>query len=164
MKSSRLLFSFGVFLILGSAILAWPLDFLEGKSSEYEFLEPHLDTVENRGIAYFTFGDFSALSSETLQVSASPWKLATAALALEEQDGDIGKVAGTDINVVFRRFGFHFPKSFGNWPADLQQPEIAFPVGQNVGFAGRSFPPIGATIGNVGCAACHIEKGRFRHR
>jgi len=101
------------------------------------------------------FGDFSALTSDTLRVSASPWKLTTAALAMDAVGGDLNRVSRVDLTSIFRRFGFHFPQSFGNWPKDMVQPEILYPVGQNVGFGSRAFPPIAATISNLGCPACH---------
>jgi len=108
-----------------------------------------------RGAVKFAFGDFSGLSSETLRVSAAPWTLTTAALALNAVGGDISSVSAELIPDVFRRFGFHFPQRLENWPDELQQPEIRYPLGQNVGTAARMLPPIAVTIGNIGCPACH---------
>ncbi|WP_299814350.1 hypothetical protein [uncultured Roseibium sp.] len=142
-------------IVLAFAAFSFPLDRFSGTSVEYTAVKENLRTDHHRGIAYFAFGDFSSLTSDTLRVSASPWKLVTAALALSAVDGDLDLVGEVDLKAIFRRFGFHSPESFGNWPEDLEAPEIQYPVGQNVGFAGRMFPPIGATIGNIGCAACH---------
>ena len=112
-------------------------------------------TEADRGIAYFAVGDFSALTSDTLRVSASPWKLSVAALALKSVDGNLDRLADVDLAALFRQFGFHTPKTIGNWPSNLPPLSFETPIGQNVGFGGRAFPPIGVTIGNMGCPACH---------
>ena len=65
------------------------------------------------------------------------------------------KISADHLPNIYRKFGFHFPKEIGNWPNDLQAPELLWPLGQNVGYAKGHFLPIGATIGNIGCAACH---------
>lgn len=109
----------------------------------------------NRGAVKFAFGDFSGLSSETLRVSAAPWTITTAALALNAVGGDIDHVRPELIPDIFRRFGFHFPQRLENWPDELPRPNIRYPLGQNVGTAGRLLPPIAVTIGNIGCPACH---------
>ncbi len=116
---------------------------------------PNARNDSDLGIITFAFGSWDALSSDTLRTSASPWKLANAAMALQAADGDVALAGQTDIAALYRQFGFHSPASFGNWPDGLAQPTILTPVGQNVGFGGRNWPPIGATIGNIGCAACH---------
>jgi hypothetical protein len=143
-------------LLFGIGWLAVPaLTSFSATSDRYLALEPSLMTEADRGIAYFAVGDFSALTSETLRVSASPWKLSVAALALKSVDGNLDHLADVDIAALFRRFGFHTPKAIGNWPSHLPPPSFETPIGQNVGFGGRAFLPIGATIGNVGCPACH---------
>jgi hypothetical protein len=76
-------------------------------------------------------------------------------LALDAAGGDPSHVSKVDLAAVFRRFGFHSPQSFGNWPNDMAQPVFRHPVGQNIGFASRYFPPIAVTISNLGCPACH---------
>ncbi len=140
----------------GAVVTALPaLTSFRATSERYEALAPSLKSETDRGVAYFAFGDFSALSSDTLKVSASPWKLATAALALRSVDGKLDRLAEVDLAALYRQFGFHTPKTIGNWPAHLPLPSFETPLGQNVGFGGRAVPPIGATIGNVGCAACH---------
>lgn len=158
MKIPRIL-SYGTAVIALAAVgfyLALPrLTSFSGRSAAYAAIEDRLEDDAQRGIAYFAFGDFSSLSTDALRVSATPWKLSTAALALDAVKGDVTRVGSVDIAAIFRRFGFHSPTSFGNWPEGMPKPEFLSPVGQNVGFGGRAFPPIGATIANIGCAACH---------
>ena len=108
-----------------------------------------------RGVAQFAFGNFSSLSSDTLRVSAAPWTVTTAAMVLHEVDGDVERVDRALITEIFRKFGFHTPSELGNWPASMAQPDIRYPLGQNVGYASRLLPPIAVTIGNMGCAGCH---------
>lgn len=131
------------------------VSYFEGQSNTYAALQPSLTTPEERGIAYFAFGDWGSLTSDALEVSASPWKLSLAALALQQSDGDLEKLADFDVAATFRQFGFHSPKQFGNWPESLGQPEWHSPLGQNTGLATGKLLPTAATIGNIGCAGCH---------
>lgn len=114
-------------------------------------------TPEQRGAVYFALGDFSALGSEALEVSASPWKLATALLALRHAGGQRDGVTPEAVTAIFRNFGFVTPQRIANWPAELPQPVIDGPLGQNIGFADRLLPPIGLTISNISCAGCHAS-------
>lgn len=139
---------------IGSALRPGGTSFA-AESDAYLRAAPTARNDSDLGIITFAFGSWDALSTDTLRTSASPWKLANAALALQAAGGDVAQAGQTDIAALYRSFGFHSPTSFGNWPAGLAQPEILTPVGQNVGYGGRSWPPIGATIGNIGCAACH---------
>ncbi len=126
-----------------------------GTSPAYDAGMAAAATAPDRGIVTFAFGDWDALTSDTLRTSAAPWKLTTAAMALQSAQGDVAAAAAVDVNALFRLFGFHSPDSFANWPASLPAPDIATPVGQNVALAQSRWPPLAATIGNIGCAACH---------
>jgi len=126
-------------------------------SEGYAAAVPAARNESDRGIITFAFGGWDALSSDTLRTSASPWKLANAAMALQAAGGDVVAAGQSDLAALYRQFGFHSPDSFGNWPNGLDQPAILTPVGQNVGFGGRIWPPVGATVGNIGCAACHAS-------
>jgi len=107
------------------------------------------------GAVYFTHGDFSALSTDTLRVSATPWVLAAALLGLAEAKGNPDQVSLAAVNDAFQRFGFHARARVANWPADVPQPALETPFGLNVGTASRLLPPISVTIANIGCPACH---------
>lgn len=114
-------------------------------------------TAAQQGAVEFAFGDFSALSSEALEVSASPWKLATALLALRRAGGDLDGVTPQAVTAMFQSYGFVSPTRIANWPSALPQPQLNGPLGQNIGFASRVLPPIGLTIGNIACAGCHAS-------
>jgi len=146
-----------LFLLLAAvaSVVASRPAYFEGHSKTFAVLEPSISTPEERGIAYFAFGDWGALTSDALQVSASPWKLSLAALALQQSAGDIDKLSEFDASKTFRQFGFNSPQQFGNWPNTLDQPKWETPLGQNVGLATGHLLPTAATIGNIGCAGCH---------
>lgn len=108
------------------------------------------------GLAYFAFGDFSALDTATLRVSAAPWVLTTALLALQETGGDPAEIDMAHVEAALRRSGFLYPETIGNWPLPALPPaQAGQPLGQNLGHARRLLPPMALTIGNLGCAACH---------
>lgn len=146
-------------LVVGLGAFFWWSDpaHISASSQRLLALEDALETVEDRGIASFAFGDFGALSSDTLRRSAAPWKLLVAALALMEAGGDAGAVARVDHAALFRRYGFHVPLSLENWPAHLAQPELALPLGLNIGYGTHGIWPVAATIANTGCPACHAS-------
>lgn len=139
---------------VGSVLRPGGTDFA-AQSEAYLRAAPTARNASDLGIITFAFGSWDALSTDTLRISASPWKLANAAMALQAADGDVALAGQTDIAALYRHFGFHSPASFGNWPAGLAPPAILTPVGQNVGYGGLAWPPVGVTIGNIGCAACH---------
>lgn len=145
----------GLVLILSLALLRPGAFGFSAQSQGYAAAIPAARDAVDRGIITFAFGDWSALSSDTLRTSANAWKLVNAALALQEVGGNVAVAGDVDLAALYRRFGFHSPEGFGNWPAALPAPDLTTPVGLNTGFAGRIWPPIGATIGNIGCAACH---------
>lgn len=116
-----------------------------------------LDSLDAResGAVHFAHGDFSALSTDTLRVSSTPWVFTAALLALRETGGDVAAVSHARVRDAYRRYGFNMPESLTNWPDTLAEPNHETPLGLNIGFAGRLLPPIGVTVANLGCAACH---------
>lgn len=137
------------------AVVHSPNLLLQGTSAAFAAIEGELPGDVERGAALFAFGDFGALSSDTLQTSASPWKLLVAALALQEVGGDASRLDEFDAARTFRRWGFHSPERIENWPDGLPVPPLLTPLGQNVGLASHPVLPGGVTVGNIGCAACH---------
>ncbi|SMY08747.1 hypothetical protein [Flavimaricola marinus] len=138
----------------GTALRPGAFDFA-APSTAFARALPTARDASDEGIITFAFGDWGALSSDTLRTSASPWKLANAALALQAHDGDAEAAGVADIAGIYRSFGFHSPTSIGNWPAGLEEPPLLSPLGQNVGTALNTWPPVGATVANIGCASCH---------
>ena len=144
-----------ILLALGAAALRPGAQDISARSGTFLALEPALATPAERGVAQFAFGDWDALTSDAMRVTASPWKLTTAALALQEARGDAEAAARVDLGALFRRWGFHSPETLANWPDGLPAPRMTTPLGQNTGTGANLWPPIAATIGNMGCAACH---------
>ena len=155
------LIALGAALVLliagGAAVLRSDPAYFEGRSDDFAAVEPFLDSPEDVGIATFAFGDWGALTSDALRVSASPWKLSVAALALQQTDGDLDRLGEFDLAETFRHYGFHSPEGFGNWPDDVPLPPMETPLGQNVGLATGRLLPVAATLCNIGCAACHAS-------
>lgn len=147
-----------VLLAAAAGSLALPGAFDFGtRGAAFEEAIAGAESDSERGIVTFAFGDWGALSSDTLRTSAAPWKLANAALALQAAGGDVAAAGRADIAAIYRQWGFHSPAVIGNWPATLPEPPRTGPLGQNVGTALKGWPPIGATLSNIGCAACHAS-------
>lgn len=108
-----------------------------------------------RGAAAFLGAGFGGISVESLDSSAIPWKLATAALVLDERQRDPAAAADrATVRRVLRRFGFLYPDRIANLP-----PGVAWSGGEKpLGITHGSIAPIGGTtveVANLGCAACH---------
>jgi hypothetical protein len=152
-----------VAVAIGAALIVDgdPGGILQGRfEAKSEASKPYRDmtlTPEQAGAVYFAFGDFSALSTEALEVSASPWKLTTALLALKAAGENLEAVTPQTVEQVFRRYGFVVPARIANWPESLPAPQFTSPLGQNVGLGGRLVPPIAITVGNISCAGCHAS-------
>lgn len=163
MKKSVLLPAFAIVSILALliAIDGDPAGMLIGNLETTTRATAGIDldalSQSDRGAVTFAFGDFGALSSEAAKVSAAPWKLTTALLALEETNGDVEAIEPGLIKTIFARYGFPDASMIANWPIDASIPDMSMPFGQNVGFASRMLPPMALTIGNVGCSACHAS-------
>ncbi|MBX2823431.1 MAG: hypothetical protein KTR33_01800 [Gammaproteobacteria bacterium] len=142
-------------ILFAALVLVSDPAYFAGRSETFAALEPSISTDEERGIAYFAFGDWGSLTSDALRVSASPWKLSLTALALQQFDGDLAQLHNFDAADTFRQFGFHSPETLGNWPAALPRPQWQAPLGQNIGLTHGKVWPTAVTIGNIGCAGCH---------
>jgi mono/diheme cytochrome c family protein len=111
--------------------------------------------ARTRGAAAFLGAGFGGISVESLDSSAIPWKLATAALVLDERQRDPSAAADqATVRRVLRRFGFLFPDRIANLP-----PGIVWRGGEKpLGITHGSIAPVGGTkveVANLGCAACH---------
>lgn len=106
------------------------------------------DPVE-RGRILFAHGDLGVLDLDTLETSALPWTILTAAMALDTADGDPSRVAPTLVEERFRAFGFLYPASTDGTLLPMQ------PYGLTIGRIERTVPPLRVTAANLGCAACH---------
>jgi mono/diheme cytochrome c family protein len=106
-----------------------------------------------KGAALFAFGDFGVLDLDTLETSAVPWPILSAALALKENGGKPDLADPGDVENALKRFGFLFPRRIAGH-GDLK-PYAGVPLGLSMGRIERVFPPIRVTAINIGCAACH---------
>lgn len=106
------------------------------------------DPVE-RGSLLFAYGDLGVVDLDTLETTALPWVLLTAALGLEAAGGDPFLVTQTLVEKQFREFGFIYPVSAQGTLLPMQ------PYGLTISRIKRTLPPINITAANLGCAACH---------
>lgn len=113
------------------------------------------NTAIARGGAAFVAGDFGGISMHALETHALPWRLAAAALVLDEQSRVPGTPANqATLNRVLARFGFLMPTEIVNLPVGVQPPSSAMPLGMTSAY----LAPIGGSrvfASNLGCAACH---------
>ncbi len=111
--------------------------------------------AQARGAAAFLGAGFGGISVESLDSSAIPWKLATAALVLDERQRDASAAADrATVRRVLRRFGFLYPDRIANLPPGIVWRDGDKPLGITHG----SIAPVGGTtveVANLGCAACH---------
>lgn len=121
-------------------------------------------TPEQRGAVAFTLGNFGGLDTHALETHAVPWRLAGAALVLDEAARSGAPVNADTLRSVMRGFGFLYPASLGNWPAGIEAPAydgpLATPLGVTVGVMERSVPALSVTVANLGCASCHAGPAR----
>lgn len=110
---------------------------------------------EARGGVLFALGDFGALDTDALETHAVPWRLAGAALVMAEHKATGAPVSADTLKLVLRRFGFLFPEAIGNWPQGVATPQLAGPLGMNIGVIERAVPRVELMVANLGCASCH---------
>ncbi len=107
------------------------------------------------GAAAFLGAGFGGISQAALETNAIPWKLAAAALVLEEQSRDPSAKADlTTLQAILARFGFLFPTRLEGVPKGISVDWQGKPLGMTHG----TIAPIGGTmveVANLGCAACH---------
>jgi hypothetical protein len=139
---------------VGCAIGYWQLVRVKPAPSEaYLAWASTAEAGASKGAALFAFGDFGVLDLDTLETSAVPWSILSAALALKEAGGKPDLVDPKDIERALKRFGFLFPRRIADH-AELK-PYAGVPFGLSIGRIERPFPPIRVTAINIGCAACH---------
>jgi hypothetical protein len=90
------------------------------------------------GAAYFVFGDFGALDTDTLETNAVPWKIVAAALVMERWPGE----RPTQDHLHERLSGLgSSTRAALNWPF-AAQPISALPLGIVNGDVTRALPPV----------------------
>ncbi len=131
-------------------------DFLRGYAEGHSaslrpYEEAELSTAQ-LGAARFLFEDFGALSTDSLDTSALPWKLVAAALVIERYPGE--PASAEKLRAVLTSYGFIYPRSVANWPL-AEQPSFREPLGITNGIVRRDLPRIEIEASNLGCASCH---------
>ena len=144
--------------ILISLLLAAALLWLTSKPQIEADSRPVLSegaSADARGAAAFLGAGFGGISMESLDSSAIPWRLATAALVLDERRRNpSAAIDRATVRSILKRFGFLYPATIANLPADLRPRGGEMPLGITHG----AIAPIGGTrveVANLGCAACH---------
>jgi hypothetical protein len=143
-------------LALVASLALTSCDFLrgyaEGHSTSLRKYEEQDLTTAQLGAARFLFDDFGALSTDTLETNAVPWKLVAAALVLEKYPGEPPTVA--HLHSTLTSYGFIFPRRVANWPLPAQ-PLFPRPLGITSGVVRRDVPAVEVEAANLGCSSCH---------
>jgi hypothetical protein len=128
------------------------LTYSEGRSALIAPYESGISETSGRGAARFLFDDFHGLSTDTLEQTALPWKLATTALVIARYPNEAPTLE--HLQVILTQFGFIYPDRIANWPLH-DQPALAQPIGLVRGDVVRRFPKVRLEVANLGCAGCH---------
>lgn len=131
-------------------------DFLRGYAEGHSTNLTHYETQdlpsEQMGAARFVFDDFGALSTDTIETSALPWKLVAAALVRQRFAAEPATEAR--LREVLQGFGFLYPERIGNWPL-TDAPQFRTPLGIVSGVVRRDIPRVEVEVANLACASCH---------
>ncbi|GAA0653440.1 c-type cytochrome [Brevundimonas lenta] len=112
---------------------------------------PAADLPES-GAEIFAHHDFGAVNFGALDTVAVPWKLAAAALVLDDPEG--GGVSQAHLKARLQSFGFLWPERIEGADGTVV-PGTDHPLGVSVGEVTPGWPPVKVTVANLGCASCH---------
>ncbi len=145
----------GFVLLLSAAIaLAWVFATHETPSLAEPETTPDAP-ASSRGAAAFEGAGFGGISMAALDSHALPWRLASAALVLQEQSRNPDLPANLDtLHQVLARYGFLVNGEPVNRPERVEAPDHDMPPGFTYG----DLAPLWGTkirAVNLGCAACH---------
>lgn len=104
------------------------------------------------GATRFLFDDFNGLSTDALEASAVPWKVAATVLVLDSRPGEVPTQQA--LQAQLQRFGLFMPTAVGNWPTP-DSPDFTRPMGLVSGPVARRVPAIELEVATIGCASCH---------
>ena len=137
-------------LLSGCALLTGYADGRSAQMARYEASAS--SSAVARGAARFLFDDFHGLSTETLEQTALPWKLASTALVLARYPDEVP--SAVHLRAILSGFGFIYADRIANWPLP-EQPALTRPVGLVAGEVRRDIPKVRLEVANLGCAGCH---------
>jgi len=126
--------------------------YAEGHSTSLQPYEEQDLTIAQLGAARLAFDDFGALSTDTLQAEAMPWKLVAAALVLKHFPAQAA--TRKHLQEVLQAYGLLVAERVANWPLP-EQPVFRTPLGVVSGRVQRDLPHIDVEVANLGCASCH---------
>jgi mono/diheme cytochrome c family protein len=127
--------------------------YTEGRGGRIETYETTATDRQELGAARFVFDDFHGLSTDTLETTALPWKVAGTALLLA--DDPSAPPTQARLRTILSRFGFLYPERIANWPWPKQPTFADAPLGLVDGQIRRRLPAIELDTVNLGCAGCH---------
>lgn len=131
----------------------WLRGYAEGESAAMASYDTHSLSTTQIGAVRFLLDDFHGLSTDTLESTAVPWKLATTALVLHRHPDEVPTHA--HLREILTEFGFTWPERIANWPIDTQPVFDDAPMGLVTGMIQRRLPRIELEAANIGCAGCH---------
>lgn len=148
----------GLMLVIALLVLAGALLWAFARPTAPSLAQPVVPDdapAATRGAAAFLGAGFGGISQDALESNAIPWKLAAAALVLEEraQNPDAPMTLAT-VRDVMRRFGFLYPRHLSGVPTGGDVALGSKPLGMTHGM----IAPVGGAkveVANLGCAACH---------
>lgn len=113
------------------------------------------DSLSVAGIPLFVLSDLGGVSRATLERAALPYKVVATGLIMREERIRNTRLERKDLRGIYRKFGFLFPDSIGNWPSSLPQPHFERPLGMVGHVVKGPTPLVRIDAVNIGCATCH---------
>ena len=151
MKRPRLIAGIAVAALIAAAL--W-LGARPAAESLTRPVVPKDASAATRGAAAFEGAGFGGVSLDALSSNAVPWRIAAAALVLDERARDpSAPLDATTLDRVLRRFGFLDSAVVVN-RAGVRAHDVGMPLGFTTG----DVAPVGGSVirvANLGCAACH---------
>lgn len=129
--------------------------YASGQAESMNDIELHGVSPQQRGALRFVFDDLNGLNTDTLETNAMPWKIAVAALMLDEERIRATRLDMSVFPEILQKYGFLVPDKIGNWIGDVRVPVMTKPLGVITGRIERRVPNIALEVANLGCATCH---------
>lgn len=114
-------------------------------------------SAAERGLFYFVAGDYGAISMDSLERSAIPFRLVATLLTLHHVEGDAAAADADSLRAAFQTWGLMSPRQIANWPDHLDPPVLSAPLGLTTAPVGPGMPPVRVEGANLNCAFCHAS-------
>lgn len=134
--------------------------FADGRSAAWTTAAAEAEGPVEAGAAAFVLYDFAALTTDTLESHAIPWRLAAAALVLHDRSQTHAPAPAAErLKRILSGYGFLYPTRLQNWPQGLEPLDFSDParppLGMSTGMITREIPQVRLLASNLSCAACH---------